>query len=720
MPEETLPITAPQAPSGGQANESYETSDIQVYRDTEHIRKRPDMYIGNTGLSGLHHLVYELIANSVDEALAGFCKNIRLRIHLDGSLSVHDDGRGIPVEEHAEEKKSTLEVVMTVVGAGGKFNKGSYKVSAGLHGMGAKAVTALSEYTEAQVQRNGRTYMQEYERGKAVTEVKDIGPAKTTGTRIKFKPDPEIFKELTFDYPTLEDRLRELAYLNSGLNITIHDERDNKEAQFKYEGGLVEFVKYINRMDDALTQPVFIEKDTSIPMADGEVGTARIQLAMQYIKSDDRRVRCYTNNAYNVNGGTHLSGFYSALTRTFNAYSTKENLFKHVTPIGDDFREGLTLVLSVQIPDPKFDSQEKRKLSNPEVEGPVSSVVNELLGKYLEENPKEAKIMMMKAALAAEAREAAAKARKALKDRKSILNGGGLPGKLFDCNQRDRDRAELFLVEGDSAGGSAVEGRDNSFQAILPLRGKPLNVEKARLENMLKNEEICSLISAIGIDIGDNPDMLKLRYSKIIILSDADVDGQHIRTLLLTFFYRQMAQLVALGHIYVARPPLYKVTQKKTVRFVAAAEDMQRELLERGLAGTSLQVLPPPESGKEPRIFQGDELAALVKLMARLEDALIILERMSMNLGEMLPRTGDRGLPTYRVLFAGLVEWFFTTEEVDAFRQRQQEKLGHELVLSADVPEESEDKGTSQVYEMSEEPKVREVNRVSTSCGKWG
>ena len=654
------------------AAEKYDASNVDVLRDFEHIRQRPGMYIGDTGTKGLHHLVYELVANSVDEALAGFCRHINVRIGVDGSLSVADDGRGIPVDEHPKEKRPTLEVVMTMVGAGAKFGKGTYKMSAGLHGMGAKAVTALSEWTEAQVQRGGRTYMQEYERGKAVTTVKDIGASKRTGTLVKFKPDPEIFHEITFDYDTLESRLRELAFLNKGLTLALHDERTGKEEVFKYDGGLAEFVKYINRMEEVIHPPIHIEKT---------VNQVAVEIAMQYTRGEEERVRCYTNNAFNSIGGTHLTGFRTALTRTLNAYGTKEELFKNVTPIGDDFREGLTVLISVQVPEPQFDSQEKKRLNNLEVEGIVSSVVSEHLAKFMEENPKVAVQIMKKVALAAEAREAASKAKNDLKKRKSILSGGGLPGKLFDCTTRDRDASELFLVEGDSAGGSAEGGRDRTYQAILPLRGKPLNVEKARLENLLNNAEITSLISAVGVDIGNTEDVSKLRYDKIIIMTDADVDGQHIRTLLLTFFYRQMAKLVEDGHIFVARPPLFKVTQKKDVRFVATAEEMNGELMERGLKNARLTVLPPPGTGGEPRVLQGEELAALVKVMGKLDDALVVVERLGLNLAERLPKVDASGLPMYGMTFRGRDEWFQTPEERDEFVRRKAAELGHDLVV---------------------------------------
>jgi DNA gyrase subunit B len=691
---------------------------VEVKRDAEHIRKNPTMYIGALGTAGLHHLVQELVANSVDEHLAGFCKQIAVRIYTDGSLSVSDDGRGIPVEEHPEEKRPTLEVVMTTVGAGAKFSKGSYRVSAGLHGMGTKAVTALSEWSEAQVQRNGRTYLQEYEKGKRASDVTDIGPSKRTGTRVRFWPDPEIFPGVTFEYDALESRLRELAFLNKGLAITLHDERNNKEVTFKYDGGLVEFVTHVNRDHEVLHPPLMIEK-----VVDG----IRVEVALQYTKTDDERVSCYTNNVPNVNGGTHLSGFRTALTRTMNAYGIREGSFKNVSPIGDDFREGLTALLSVQHPNPQFDSQEKRRLLTADAEGAVATVVSEALAKYLEENPKISAVLMKKAQLAAEGREAAAKAKKDLKARKNILSGGGLPGKLFDCTNRNREGSELFLVEGDSAGGSAEAGRDRKYQAVLPLRGKPLNVEKARVDNLLKNEEICSLISAIGVDIGKTEEseeaLKKLRYDKVIILTDADVDGQHIRTLLLTFFYRQMAQLVAQGKIFVARPPLYKVTQKKHIRFVQTADEMQRELLGRGLHGTKLNVLPPPGSAEKTRVLEGEALAGLLKVMTRLEDSLVALERSGLNLGEFLLRGSAHGLPTFRVTLSGKIHWFSSTEEVEAFQKQERERLqglGRELVVGDESmlsagPTNGNGNGHSHpadtlfVHEMHE---VRKVNRI--------
>jgi len=654
----------------------YNSANVQILRDADHIRRRPGVYIGDINTTGLHHLVYELIYNSVDEALAGFCKNIQVHIYVDGSVSVKDDGRGIPVDIHPQAKKPTLEVVLTTVGAGGKFDKGAYKVSAGLHGMGAKAVTALSAWVEAEVRRGGRTYVQEYERGKATTELKDIGIAIGTGTRIKFKPDHQIFKDLDFKYDTLEDRLRELAFLNKSLAFTLTDDRTGKSEEFKYEGGIAEFVKHLNRNNDVIHPPIYIEHS---------VGDIKVECALQYTREDEERVRCYANNAYNPVGGTHLSGFRAALTRTVGAYGEKLDFFKNVRPIGEDFRTGVTAVVSIQHPEPQFESQNKIRLLNADVEGAVSSAVAEKLGKYMEENPKESKIILDMIMNAAEAREAAAKARKAIRDRKNILSGGGLPGKLFDCTTRDTEESELFLVEGDSAGGSAEAGRDRMYQAVLPLRGKPLNVEKCRLENLLNNTEICSLISAIGVDIGNQQDYetvrSSLRYNKIIIMTDADVDGQHIRTLLLTFFYRQMALLVEHGHIHVARPPLYKVVQKKQIRYVATAEDMQTELLDRGLDGTGLIILPLPDSKAERVTLSGERFAHLLKLTSRMEDALKTLEKRGLGLRALIERVNKDGiLPYCRVLLSGREYWFFSPAEVDAFRKQEQEKAGKEFV----------------------------------------
>jgi DNA gyrase subunit B len=660
-----------------EASDDYTPENFQVLRDADHIRARPGMYIGDTGSHGLHHLVYELIYNSVDEALAGYCKHITVKVHVDESCSVSDDGRGIPVEMHPTEGKPVLEVAMTSVGAGGKFDKGAYKVSLGLHGMGLKAVNALSEWTEAVVHRGGRTYRQEYERGKATSEIKDIGPSKRTGTTIHFRADPEKFTDAKLSFDTLESRCRELCYLNKGLAIRLIDERSGKDVSFKYDGGIAEYVQYLAAEEKPLhSPPIYVDRE--MPGPNGSV--IRVEVAMQYTEADDERCRAYTNNGFNPMGGTHLSGLRAALTRTMNAYGTKNELFNKVTPIGEDYRKGLTAVVSIQHPEPLFNAQTKEKLNNPEVEGAVSSAVSAHLSRYLEENPADAKKIMKKVILEAEAREAAAKAKQAIKERKGLLSGGG-PDKLQDCISRDRDACELFLVEGDSAGGTATDGRNSMFQAILPLRGKPLNVEKARVESLLNNAEIKNLIWAVGLDLDVKMDaedaeeaLKKLKYGKIVLMSDADVDGQHIRTLLLTFFYRQMPLLVAQGRIYVARPPLFKVTEKKNVRFVQSNEQMQEELLARGLKSARLAIHPP--GGGEPRMLAGAELESLVRIMDPLEGALQTLERRGVSLRSYLERATERGVPIYHVLVGGREEWCYTTEEADAIRQREAARLG--------------------------------------------
>ncbi|MBY0524992.1 MAG: DNA gyrase subunit B [Gemmataceae bacterium] len=680
QPSATEPVLAETPVSATAVNGAYNPDSVQIYKDAAHIRQRPGMYIGNLESSGLHHLAYELVYNSVDEALAGHCTHIQVVVNVDGSLSVKDDGRGIPVEEHPEAKKPTLEVVLTTVGAGAKFDKATYKVSAGLHGIGAKAVTALSDWVEAEVRRDGHVYQMEFARGKATGPLQDLGLSPNqTGTRITFHPDPEIFKkDVLFDYDTLEARLRELSFLNKGLHISLADERTSKKESFKYEGGIADFVTYLNRSEEVLHKPIYIDKTQD---------EVRVEVALQYTNGEEERVRCYANNAYNSMGGTHLVGFRTALTRALNGYGDKENLFKNdLKPIGEDFREGITGVISVQVPEPQFEAQTKVRLNNPEVEGIVTSVVLEALGKYLEENPKDAKRIMNKVITAAEAREAAAKAKKALKDRKSVLNSGGLPGKLMDCTSRDRDESELFLVEGDSAGGSAESGRDRMYQAILPLRGKPLNVEKARLEKLLDNTEICAIISAVGIDIGEESDITRLRYGKIVILTDADVDGQHIRTLLLTFFYRQMPKLIADGHMFVARPPLYKVTQRKQVRFVQTTEEMSRELMTRGLDNTKLQVLVSPGGATTASSVEGERLTRLVQVLDELEGALQILERRGLDLPRFLQRGTAGPLPVFRVHLNGVEHWFGTAADVDAFRRQEQERLGRELVVTDETP----------------------------------
>ncbi len=519
----TVPVVelvTPNLPEYGE----YTADNISALKDAAHIRHRPGMYIGDTGPNGLHHLVFELVHNSIDEALAGFCKNIHVEIDVDGHVSVSDDGRGIPVEPHPELGRSTLEVVLTINFTSGKFDSRTYKMAVGLHGIGAKAVTALSEWVEAEVRRDGKLYVMEFERGKAVSDLVERGAATRSGTKISFWPDPDIFHDRNFDYDRLADHLRELAYLCAGVTIKLTDGRTGKGDTFHAVGGLAEFVEYMNAKEEKLHAPIAIDKTIPVEkVIAGEtiVEDVRIQVALQFTTTEGERVRCYANNAHNSQGGTHLSGLRRALTTTMGNYGQREGLFKNVTPTSEDYRDGLAAVVSVYLPRPLFESQTKVKLTNPEIDAAVSGVVSEQLGKYLEENPKIAKVILGKVALAAEAREAARKAKQAIIERKKILGGGGLPGKLMDCTTRDREESELFLVEGQSAGGSAEGGRDRFFQAILPLRGKVLNVEKARPEKFLSNEEICNLISAIGVDIGEDADLEKLRYGKVVILSVA-------------------------------------------------------------------------------------------------------------------------------------------------------------------------------------------------------
>ncbi len=685
----------------------YDAGSVQVLRDADHIRRRPGMYIGDISTSGLHHLVYELVYNAVDEHLAGHCKVVVVQIDVDNSILVLDDGRGIPVDMHPQAGKPTLEVVMTTVGAGAKFDKSTYKTSAGLHGMGAKAVTALSKWTVATVRRDGRAHQQRYEKGVAVTEVQDIGPAKGNGTQVQFLPDTEIFGDLKFDFDTMENRLRELAFLNRGLEFHLKDLRTGREETYHYDGGVSEYVIWLNRSEEVIHQPIYVNR-----MMDH----IKVEVALQFTTSDDERVRCYANNAHNPVGGTHLTGFRSAITRSLSKYGEKEELFKNVKPTGEDFREGVTAVISIGHPEPQFEAQNKIRLLNADVESAVERALGEEISKYLEEHPKDAQRIMKKVLLAAEAREAASRARKALKERRSILGGGGLPGKLFDCTSRDPAESELFLVEGDSAGGSAEAGRNRRVQAVLPLRGKPLNVEKARLENLINNTEISSLISAIGVDIGNEADYPavkeRLRYNRIIIMTDADVDGQHIRTLLLTFFYRQMSHLVAQGHIYVARPPLYKVTQKKQARFVATREEMATELLDRGLKDAVLEA--HPRKGGMPTEITGERLAGVMKFAAKLEESLQLLEKRGLTLGVFLAKLTKEGLPAFKAVAAGQENWLYSRAQAATWREEMQKKLGRELVVG--------DAGSSgpDIFYCQEIHEVHDINKALLQFDPYG
>jgi DNA gyrase subunit B len=559
---------------------SYGASSITVLKGLEAVRKRPAMYIGDVGMRGLHHLVYEVVDNAVDEAMAGFCTEIRMTVNEDGSVSVVDNGRGIPVDIHPVEKISALEIVMTVLHAGGKFSRDSYKVSGGLHGVGVSVVNALSEWLEVEVRRDGKKYHQHYKRGIPVKPVEQNGAGRGTGTTVTFKPDPEIFKITEFSFGTLVERVKELAYLNRGLRIMAEDKRDGTKEDFKFDGGISEFVKYLDETRSPIHKGVifFSQERENVP----------VEVAMQYNDGYNENILTYVNNINTVEGGTHLVGFKSALTRTINNYAEKNKLFKNekFQLSGEDVREGLTSVLSVRVSEPQFEGQTKTKLGNSEVKGIVEQIVNDKLGQFFEENPHAAKQIIEKAVNSARAREAARKARD-LTRRKSALESGSLPGKLADCTTNDTERSELYIVEGDSAGGSAKQGRDREFQAILPLKGKILNVEKARPDKILDNEELKTLITAIGAgwgNDGEEVDLSKVRYGKIILMTDADVDGAHIRTLLLTFIFRRLKALIEAERVYIAMPPLFRVAKGKQIRY--AYDEKERDVHLKEFGGT--------------------------------------------------------------------------------------------------------------------------------------
>ncbi len=626
-------------------NDKYDASKIQKLEGLEGVRKRPDMYIGDTNERGLHHCVFEIVDNSIDEALAGYCSQIKVTVHSNGACSIEDNGRGIPVDIHPKYKIPALELVMTNLHAGGKFGKGAYQVSGGLHGVGAKCVNAVSEYFEVEVRKEGKIYKMEFSRGKTTMPMTVIGNTKGSGTKITFIPDPEIFtltKE--FKYEILSKRLRELAFLNPGITILLTDERDNKSEEYHFKDGISEYVEFLNRNKVVVTQKV-IGFSGEAPASEGSESKIMVDIALQYNDSYSEQVYAYANSIFNVEGGTHLSGFRTALTRVINNYAKQNNIIKDKDPAisGDDCREGLTAVISVKVPEPRFEGQTKTKLSNGEVDGIVQKIVGEKLKYAFETNPKGAKNIIEKCINAARAREAARKARETV--RKSVLSSGGLPGKLADCSEKDPALCELYIVEGDSAGGSAKQGRDRKYQAILPLRGKIINSEKTRLDKVLNNKEIQTIIKACGTGIGESGegafDATKARYHKIVIMTDADVDGAHIRTLLLTFFFRQMRGLIENGYVYIAQPPLYQIKRKKREQYVMNDAEMNKILLELGSEDVVLTRL---SDGVE---FPSQKLDKIVENFSRLEVLGKGITRYACPLTTYLDSAKDGKLPKY-------------------------------------------------------------------------
>jgi DNA gyrase subunit B len=608
-----------------EANKKYDATTIQVLEGMEAVRMRPAMYIGDTTNRGLHHLVFEVVDNSVDEALAGYCSHISVVVHANQSVSVIDDGRGIPVDIHAKEKKPAVEVALTTLHAGGKFDHRAYKVSGGLHGVGVSVVNALSEWLEVEIRRDDKVYHQRYERGKTVSRLTVIGKAKATGTKVTFKPDKQIFKAIEMSYDILANRLRELAFLNKGLSIKLADERSEKEAEFCFNGGIISFVEHLNKNKNPLHNKVLYVEKSGEDMV--------LELGMQYNDSYAENIFTYANNINTVEGGTHLSGFKSALTRAINQYVKSKNLLKDssATISGDDVREGLTAVISLKIPNPQFEGQTKTKLGNSEAEGFVASQAFEFLTTVFEEHPSVANKIVEKAVLAARAREAARKARE-LTRRKGVLEGLSLPGKLADCSETDATMSELFIVEGDSAGGSAKQGRDRRFQAILPIKGKILNVEKSRLDKILSNEEIRTILTALGTGVGEEFNLEKLRYHKIVIMCDADVDGSHIRTLLLTLFLRQLPKLIEGGHVYIAQPPLYKIKRGNREEYIQTEEQMNQLMLDIGREGLKFTILGDKKTLNDPQFKELlESLVQLDRFNIHLEKNGVDLEKLVIN-----------------------------------------------------------------------------------------
>jgi len=657
------------------ASKKYDATNIQVLEGVEAVRRRPAMYIGDTTSKGMHHLVYEVVDNSIDESMAGFCDRIDVVMHSDNSISVTDNGRGIPVDMHKTQNRPALEVVLTTLHAGGKFDHRSYKVSGGLHGVGVSVVNALSEWLEVEVRRDGGIYFQEYEKGQPVTKLKVIGKSKSMGTRVTFKPDALIFDEkLKYSFEILANRMRELAFLNKGITITLKEENTDKTEEFYYKGGLVQFVEYLNKNKNPLHKKVIYfskEKDDVI----AEIG-------FQYNDGFTENIYSYVNNINTIEGGTHLTGFKSALTRTLNQYCKNKKLVKEgITLSGDDSREGLTAIVSIKIPNPQFEGQTKTKLGNSEVEGIVEAITNEVLSAFLEENPSVGNQIVEKALLAARAREAARKARE-LTRRKGLLESGSLPGKLADCSEADPAMTELYIVEGDSAGGSAKQGRDRRYQAILPLKGKILNVEKSRLDKILSNEEIRTMITAIGTSVGEEFNLEKLRYNKIILMCDADVDGSHIRTLLLTFLYRHLQPLVDKGHIFIAQPPLYKIKRGKREEYIETEDDMNHLLIELGTEGLEVARV------KDKFTFSDKKLKTLLEILTELEYFAYTIEKRGVKFSKYisLRHKKTKKLPVFRVVVDGEPIYLYNQDELADILKQAEKKLGREAEVKEGAP----------------------------------
>ncbi len=691
----------PPKKEGKADSKKYDATTIQVLEGLEAVRKRPAMYIGDTGKRGLHHLVYEVVDNSIDEVMGGYCDKVDVVIHSDESITVRDNGRGIPTGIHATQKIPAVEVVLTTLHAGGKFDHRVYKVSGGLHGVGVSVVNALSEWLEVEVTREGKIHHQEYKRGKVNSKLKTVGKSKATGTTITFRPDEEIFKEDNiFSYDILSTRLRELAFLNKGVKISLEDERTDKKVEFFYKGGISSFVEYMSQKKKPLhSKIIYLEK---------EKDQLVLEVAMQYNEGYAENIYSFVNNISTTEGGTHLTGFKSALTRTIKNYAKKRGIVKDEGLSGDDAREGLTAVISVKIPNPQFEGQTKTKLGNSEVEGIVEAAVNEMLGAYLEENPAVAGKVAKKALTAARAREAARKARD-LTRRKGALDSGSLPGKLADCSETDAELTEIYLVEGDSAGGSAKQGRDRRYQAILPLKGKILNVEKARLTQVLSNEEIKTIITALGAGIGEEFNIEKLRYGKIILMCDADVDGSHIRTLLLTFFFRQMRDIVEKEFIYIAQPPLYRVKRGKNEEYISTEAEMKTFLINEGVEGHKV------EQVKEKKEIPTKKLKELMELLIKLEKLTGGIERRGVQFSKYLKLRDEKTkkLPLYRVTVEGEVQYLFSDDDLAKIRAK-------DGTAEMEMGEEGGGDKQASTVVVQEFYEAREVEKITKELAKLG